>query len=181
MPEEANILKERDDRRLGEAIKDLVTYVEDLHLFMPQPLYYTDPGGVIVEANKALEELTGYSIEELIGQPASIFFANKEEPGDIEEETARKGKVKVHGATIITKEKRGVPVTISTSIRKDREGNAIGYFIALIEITEHKQAQERIEQAVRGWRATLDAIEDLVWISDKDCQLIRVNRAYVKQ
>ncbi|MFC2060395.1 cache domain-containing protein [Chloroflexota bacterium] len=45
-------------------------------------------------------------------------------------------------------------------------------------LDELKQAYDRIEQAVQGWRATLDTIRDLVWICDKDCQLIRVNMAF---
>ena len=82
------------------------------------------------------------------------------------------------GRPFSQRKKREVSVSISTSLRKDRGGNVTGYFAALTEITEDKQSQERIEQAARAWRATLDAIGDLVWIIDKDCRLIRVNRAY---
>ena len=46
------------------------------------------------------------------------------------------------------------------------------------ETEQVRQAHDRIERAVQGWRATLDAIGDLVWITDEDCQLIRVNQAY---
>ena len=122
MPKETNILREKDDRKLGEAIRDLVSYVEDLHQFMPQPLYYANTAGVIIEANKALEELTGYTTAELVGQPASVLFSNKEDMNSIEEETVRKGKAKARGSAILTKEKKGVPVSISTSIRKSRGG-----------------------------------------------------------
>ena len=46
------------------------------------------------------------------------------------------------------------------------------------EITERKQAEEKIKHAAGEWRATFDSITDLVSIHDKDSRLVRVNKAY---
>jgi len=45
------------------------------------------------------------------------------------------------------------------------------------EITERKQAEEKIKQAAEEWRATFDSITDLVSIHDKNFRLVRVNKA----
>jgi len=46
------------------------------------------------------------------------------------------------------------------------------------EITERKQAEEKIRQAAAEWKATFDSITDLVSIHDKDFRLTRVNKAF---
>ena len=46
------------------------------------------------------------------------------------------------------------------------------------EITERRQAEEKIKHAAGEWRATFDSITDLVSIHDKDFRLVRVNKAY---
>lgn len=50
--------------------------------------------------------------------------------------------------------------------------------IVASDITERKGITERIERAAHEWRATFDAITDMVWICDKNCNLIRVNKTF---
>jgi PAS domain S-box-containing protein len=45
------------------------------------------------------------------------------------------------------------------------------------DITERKQAQEKLEQAAKEWRSTFDSITDLISIQDKNNRIIRVNKA----
>jgi PAS domain S-box-containing protein len=45
------------------------------------------------------------------------------------------------------------------------------------DITEHKQAERKLEQAAQEWRTTFDSITDLISIQDKDNRIIRVNKA----
>jgi PAS domain S-box-containing protein len=46
-----------------------------------------------------------------------------------------------------------------------------------MDITESKQAQERIERAAEEWRTTFDSITDFISIHDKDNRIVRVNKA----
>ena len=52
---------------------------------------------------------------------------------------------------------------------------ALGNFM---DITERKQAEEKLRHAAKEWRTTFDSIVDLVSIHDKDCRLVRVNKAF---
>jgi PAS domain S-box-containing protein len=47
-----------------------------------------------------------------------------------------------------------------------------------LDITERKQAEERLEQAAMEWRTTFDSITDLISIHDKDNRIVRVNKAF---
>jgi PAS domain S-box-containing protein len=52
-----------------------------------------------------------------------------------------------------------------------------GIAMSLIDITERKRVEDRLEQAAEEWRATFDSITDLISIHDKDNRIIRVNKA----
>ena len=47
-----------------------------------------------------------------------------------------------------------------------------------IDITERKQAEEKLEQAAQEWRMTFDSITDVISIHDKDNRIVRINKAY---
>ena len=46
------------------------------------------------------------------------------------------------------------------------------------KMVEHKEARDREQQIAEEWQATFDSITDMVSIQDKDCRLVRVNKAY---
>ena len=50
--------------------------------------------------------------------------------------------------TIISKSEKEIPVSLSTSIRRDQENNIIGYFLALLDISERKKFREELTRQV---------------------------------
>ncbi len=49
---------------------------------------------------------------------------------------------------------------------------------AVVDITERKQAEEKLKQAAEEWITTFNSITDLVSIQDKDFKLVRVNKVF---
>jgi PAS domain S-box-containing protein len=60
----------------------------------------------------------------------------------------------------------------------DSPGLLKGGFGTVHDITERKQAEEKLEQAAAEWRTTFDSITDLVSIHDADFKLVGVNKAF---
>ncbi len=50
--------------------------------------------------------------------------------------------------------------------------------ILLSEIAERKKVEQQLTQAAEEWTLTFDSITDLVSIHDKDCKVVRVNKAF---
>ena len=79
---------------------------------------------------------------------------------------------------ILLKDGRKMYVESSISLRKNDQGEIIGFRSISRDVTERKMAEEKIERIAREWQTTFDSITDLVSIQDNDCKLVRVNKAY---
>src|SRR6185369_9869603 len=59
----------------------------------------------------------------------------------------------------------------------DEHGEIAGIVGAFLDISERKEAEERLKQAKEEWERTFDAIVDPVMIADTEHKIIKVNRA----
>ncbi|MGP8195161.1 MAG: PAS domain S-box protein [Syntrophobacteraceae bacterium] len=136
---------------------------------MGDVFYRTDKRGVVVMASPSAAGVLGYdSIDELQGKPVEIFWMH---PGEREEfmRSIRKNGV-VRDREITLKKKDGSPLSgsVTSTYRKDDQGNILGVEGIFRDITERKRAEgERmrmatvIEQAAEGI-----IITDTNWIID---------------
>ena len=132
-----------------EDLEDLEIYIKEFSDFLPLAVCSVNPVGVIINVNKATEDLTSYASLELVGEPMSTIFLDKNKVEEIEKEIANKGSIHGRELILITKDKKEIPMSVSASIRRDREGSYIGYFMGLTNITELKKFQEGLEKKVK--------------------------------
>ena len=130
----------REDRR------DLEKYIQEFFEFLPLAVSIINPLGIILDSNQAFQKLTGYKKIEVIGKRMEDLFLKKENFRNLL-------KKKILGLTrkmnLLTKEKKKIPVNMAISIRKDGEGNFIGYFIALSDISAFENLRKNLEKKVK--------------------------------
>jgi PAS domain S-box-containing protein len=104
----------------------------------------THPDGTIFYANSAAEELYGYTQQEICNL-GRIGIADTNDPNlqVIMDERARLGKSKGE-LTLIKKDGSKFPAEISTSLFKDKNGNA-NTFTTIRDINHRKQNEKQIE------------------------------------
>jgi len=152
---EKNKEKDKISILLGD-LASLESYAKDLFSFLPLPVCLVSSIGIILEVNPALEKISGYRIEEIIGKSAEDIFT-EEEIEAISKETIERGSVLAKETSIFTKEKRKVPVSASTILRKSEEGEIIGYFIGLFDLTDVKKKEKELKDTQL---ALLNMLED---------------------
>lgn len=140
--------KEKEIQDLKNYIEDLEWYIEEFNSFLPIAICGTTGIGKITFINQVFQELVGYKEIDIIGQPIEKIFLEKEKIKKILEEISLKESIKREELTLITKEKKEIPVDVNAALRKDKEGNALGYFFSISDITELKRLQKNLEKLV---------------------------------
>jgi len=148
--------------RVREDLEDLERYIKEFSSFLPLAVCTINPPKIVIDVNQSFKNLTGYDALDIIGEPLENIFLEKKEIESLTEETYKKEKPQTRELTLVSKGKKEIPVNVSVAARKDAEGNFIGYFLALSDITEIKKFREKLEEKVRGRTEELrEKIEEL--------------------
>ena len=136
-------------QRTKEDLNDLERYVNEFSSFLPLAVCALNPLKFIIDVNQAFQNLTYYESIKIIGAPLADIFLEKKELEKLLEKAQKEEKYLTKELTLISKKKKEIPVSVSISIRKDTEGNFIGYFVALFDITEIKKFREELDEKVK--------------------------------
>jgi len=135
----------RDD---SEELGELEAYIQELSAFLPLPFCIVNPTGMILNINQAFSDLTGYDDLEIVGEEVNRLFKDGREIESLKEKIIKEKIIRGQEMTLITKAKNQILVSASARIRKDKEDNVIGYFLAFSDITELKKLQKDLEKKV---------------------------------
>ncbi|MBL7142299.1 MAG: PAS domain S-box protein [Candidatus Pacebacteria bacterium] len=141
---------------LLEDLDSLENYIRDLFNFLPLPVFLLSPAKIILEVNPAFEKITGYGIEESIGKSIEDIF-NAEEIEYLVKETLGKGFIKAKAISLTTKSGIKVSVSAATMLRKGEEGDVVGYFFSLFDLTDIKKQENEL---IDTQKSLLNILED---------------------
>lgn len=144
-------------KRTEEDLADLITYIKDFSDFLPLPICIINPVKIITDCNRALSELTDYQETEIIGNEAVFLFKEKQKWQILETEILKEKEIKQKELTILTKNHREIVVSVSTGLKKDKQGTITGYFLALSDVSKSKKFQEELENKVQKRTKELEA------------------------
>ncbi len=125
-------------------------------------LVMINPEGKIVLMNHAMERMTGYKKEEIIGQLCSVFHCDACEMIRKTSKSAwctlfedPKGKRERCRCDLIRKDGTVLPVLKNASVLRDNRGEAIGAVETLFDLTEIEKRDRKIEELSK-WLETDD-------------------------
>ena len=130
--------------------QELSAYWETVVNTIQDGLMVVDRAGTILSVNRALEAITGYSKEDLIGSPCSALHCDiceiaRDENGDHWCVLFRTGSLKMRRCALARKDGSYVHVLKNASLLHDSNGNTIGAVETLTDITEIIQKDHQIE------------------------------------
>ena len=134
-----------------------------------------------IYANPAAELISGYSLNDLTKMDFWAFV-HPEYRSLIQERGRKRQKgdntVNHYEFKIISKDgsEKWVDLSGASMIFN---GSPAG-IISVTDITDSKQAQEKIKRIADEWITTFDSINDLISIQDRDYKIVRVNKAYAE-
>jgi PAS domain S-box-containing protein len=153
------------------------------------PMLVTDatlPGNPITFANPAFIALSGYSLEELLGQDPHFMNGAGTDPAAIERYTAAMGERQDENLEIVQYRKDGSAfrAMLFASPVEDGQGTITSHFLSYLDITRRWEAEEslraltaQLESRVSDRTAELQAANDRLTelIGERDLLMIEVN------
>jgi len=120
---------------------------------MMDGLLVVDMEGVILSVNQAMEQITGYTREELIGQPCTILRCHTcldsvMLDGKKECELFRRGFVRRRKCVLERKDSTPLPVLKNAAVLKDSQGRVVAGVENLTDLSE-VEAKERVISHLR--------------------------------
>jgi PAS domain S-box-containing protein len=158
-------------RRTEEQLRVAATAFES-----QEGMVVTDAQRVILRVNRAFTDITGYTAEEAVGQTPQLLKSDRHGAAFY---TAMWESIRRGGAwqgEIWNRRKNGelYPEWLSVTAVKDDNGTVTHYVGTLTDISERKQAEEKL----RRFRAAMDATEDAIFLVDRESMcFIDVNNA----
>lgn len=133
--------------------------------------------GKITDLNEAVELVTGYKREEIIGTDFSSYFtdSNKAEAGY--KRVFHEGWVKNYPLEIQHKNGHITPVIYNASIFCDESGNVIGVFAAARDINDLKEVESALKESEEKYRTIIETAQEGVWIVDENANTSYVNHS----
>ncbi len=134
---------------LTDDLNQLESYIRDFWQFLPIPVCYVNPLFNIIDVDVSLNKISGYDQLEIIGQEIGFLFKDKENISNIEKELRENRVISGKRAIFLGKNGKEVPVSIFVMAREDEGKNIIGYFFALMDVTERERFEKELEKKIQ--------------------------------
>jgi len=131
-----------------------------------------DKNGNLTLFSQGAEKLTGYPAKEVLGKSISMFYPDEKALQGMQETLLKKGKLENYETEILTKDGPKVPILISLSLLKDRDGNPSGSIGVCTDMTKMKQASESFHHLECLYADTIANIDEAIFIMDTDLNIL---------
>jgi CheY-like chemotaxis protein len=159
--------------------------LQTLLKMVSDPLIATDEKGAIIFINDPATNLLGIHLADALEQPLERVFLMKEQADNPLFSKGNPDEPDTPGllgfpfqCTVIDSESREIPLLVSTSMIKNREGRYGGLFLVFRDCRPIIETRHRLADLERNTRIMLDAISLPVVIIDPDLRIEEYNLAF---
>ncbi len=141
--------------------------------------YRSDAQGQMVMASPSAAPLLGFErVADLLGRPASTFWARPEERAAFLQQIEREGEVRDYEVELRRKDGSTIHVATTSTIRRDAQGRFQGVEGIMRDITARKLAEECLQRSERQYRELFENAPVGIFQTTPDGRLLAANPAF---
>lgn len=140
----------RENIQLEKQLRNAEFYARSLIESNTDALCTIDPLGIIMDVNKQMQTLTGYSINELIGSKFQNYFTDPVRAEEGVKLVLKNGQVKNYELTAKSKLGHEIIVSYNAVTFFDQLGKLQGVFASARDITEIKLGEVKLKESINN-------------------------------
>jgi PAS domain S-box-containing protein len=166
-----------DEKKAEEALRQSEEEYRNLFESATDAVFTTNMQGRFTSGNRKVEEICGYNREELIGKSFTSLILRKEvqRMQNIFQEIT-KGKPATFEVDIKDKSGNLVPLEVSATSIIRKGGETVGMLAMARDITERRQAQEKLQKSEERYRSLFETATDGIFTMDLHTRFTSGNR-----
>ncbi|WP_206922424.1 PAS domain-containing sensor histidine kinase [Alicyclobacillus suci] len=166
-----------EQKRTERALRERSERYESLKKYNPNGICSIDITGAVMGANPAFERITGYALHELLGRDVIQMIVDLDE---FPEARTLCTQTSVKNIELQVTHKDGYSVDVSvTSVPIIIEGEQIGCYIILEDITEQKRTRQELVETQQMYQRLVDNSRDAIGIMENG-KWVFMNKAGVQ-
>lgn len=171
------VTRDITERKLADkATQAAAQYARNLIESNIDPMVTINPSGKITDVNVATEKVTGVNRRVLIGSDFAVYFTDPDSARQGYAQVFSQGFVTDYPLAIRHQSGKITDVLYNASLYRDSRGDVLGIFASARDITERKQAEEKLHLAASVFTHAREGI----MITEPNGTIIDINNAFCR-
>jgi two-component system, cell cycle sensor histidine kinase and response regulator CckA len=131
-------------------------------------IFMTSPDGLFLQANPAMARMAGYaSVDELMTVTADRLYVERSDRQRVLEKLTGKGAARNYEIRAAKRDGTVFWASLNAVLHKDATGTPVWILGIVEDITERKQAEERLQESEQRFRALSEATFEAIFLSER--------------